>query len=185
MKYFSLFLISLLSLGLSAQEFVTPKMLKKLRASDFVEDPINGDGVFLAKHKKTGLWGMYQAFSDKEIEEAIPMLFDSIDFFKFNAEFTGVWRNGKVGIYTSMWGNHDPKLTVECLYDDYKMISVNRTISEGGYKFTRKSNYLAVKRDGLWAYIDWLTGELKTDFLYDLEKEKMPYPDFIQTGDEN
>ncbi len=40
--------------------------------------------------------------------------------------------------------------------------------------------YLAVKKNGLWAWIDWITGELKTEFLYDLNIEKMPYPTFEQ-----
>jgi hypothetical protein len=161
-------------------EWVTKKMLKKIRAIDYKLDMNNGDGVFIAQHRKTKKWGMFQAYSEKVIEEKIPMQYDSIDFFGFNAYLTGVWIAGKVGIYTSPWSfaEEDVRQSVDCLYDDYKIFEVGRTMNDrdgyGSYK--KYFTYVAVKRDGLWAWIDWQTGELMTEFEYDLEKEKMPYP---------
>lgn len=164
-----------------AQE-ITPAILKKINASEHKLDVNNEDGVFLAKNKKTKKWGMYQAWSVKDIKEMIPPQYDSIDFFGFNAKLTGLWNNGKVGIYQSPWsyGEVDAKQTVECLYEGYKIFNVEKTVYDGLGSYRKYFDYVAVKKDGLWAWIDWMTGELKTDFIFDLEKEQMPYPDFEQ-----
>jgi hypothetical protein len=161
---------------------ITKTVLNKINASEYKLDVNNEDGVFVAKNKKTNKWGMYQAWSEKEINEMIPPKYDSIDFFGFNSKLTGVWYQGKVGIYQSPWsyGEEDAKQTVDCLYDDYKIFNVERTIVDGIGRYRKYFDYVAVKNDGLWAWIDWMTGELKSEFIYDLEKEKMPYPDFEQ-----
>jgi hypothetical protein len=168
--------------SLSYAQEITPDILKKINASELKLDENNGDGVFVAKNKKTNKWGMYQAWSVNEIKEMIPPQYDSIDFFGFNAKLTGVWNNGKVGIYKSPWsyGEEDAKQTVECLYDGYKIFNVEKTVYDGLGSYRKYFDYVAVKKDGLWAWIDWMTGELKTDFIFDLEKEQMPYPDFEQ-----
>lgn len=157
------------------------KLKDQLKAEIIEYDRGNGDGVFIAKLIKNKKWGMYQNLG-KEIQTIIPAQFDSISFFGWNGLFTGVWNNNKVGIYQSVWtyGEDDARQTVECLYDDYKKFNVERNINSNGYYMKKTLVYLAVKRDGLWAWIDWMTGELKTEFLYDLEKEKMPYPNFEQ-----
>ena len=162
-----------------AQE-ITPAILKKLNASEYKLDFKNGDGVFIAKNQKTKKWGMFQAWSINDVNEMIPMSYDSIHFFNVNAKFTGVWNNGKVGIFISPWSFETGKQTVECLYDDYRSFNVERTIVDDIGRYNKYFTYLAVKKDGLWAWIDWMTGELKTEFLYNLEIEQMPYPDFEQ-----
>jgi hypothetical protein len=175
--------ITLLFLAsLSYAQVITPAILKKINASEHKLDVNNEDGVFLAKNKKTKKWGMYQVWSVNDIKEMIPPQYDSIDFFGFNAKLTGVWNNGKVGIYQSPWsyGEEDAKQTVDCLYDDYKIFNVERTIVDDIGRYKKYFTYLAVKKDGLWAWIEWMTSELKTEFIYDLEKEQMPYPDFEQ-----
>ena len=161
---------------------ITPKILKKIQATEHKLDVNNGDGVFVAKNKKTKKWGMYQAWSEQDIKEMIPPEYDSIDFFGFNSKLTGVWNKGKVGIYPSPWsyGEEEAKQTVECLYEGYKIFNVEKTVSDGLGSYRKYFVYVAVKKDGLWAWIDWMTGELKTDFIFDLEKEQMPYPEFEQ-----
>ncbi len=148
------------------------QMLKKRGIDQVIHDPYNEDGVMKVRNAETGKWGMYQIWSVKEVHEKIPMQYDSLDFFGFNARMTGVWNKGKVGIYLSPWSfaEEDARQTVECLYDDYKIFDVQN----------KNTPYLAVKQKGRWAWIDWMTGELKTEFLYDLEKEQMPYPEFEQ-----
>jgi hypothetical protein len=148
------------------------QMLKKRGIDQVIHDPYNGDGVMKVRNAETGKWGMYQIWSVKEVNEKIPMQYDSLDFFGLNARMTGVWNNGKVGIYLSPWSfaEEDARQTVECLYDDYKIFDVKN----------KNTPYLSVKQKGRWAWIDWMTGELKTEFLYDLEKEQMPYPEFEQ-----
>ena len=154
------------------QELMTiPKsVLKSIGASEYKPDPYNEDGVFIAKNKKTGLWGMYQYWIEPPIKTFIPMNYDSIDFFHFNGLLTGVWKANKVGIYIAN-SLSNPRETIPCIYDDYKIYSINQPYPKP---------YLAVKKNGLWAWIDWITGELKTEFLYDLNIEKMPYPTFEQ-----
>jgi hypothetical protein len=161
---------------------ITPSILKKINASEYKLDENNGDGVFIAKNKKSKKWGMYQAWSEKDIKEMIPPMYDSIDFFEFNAKLTGVWLNGKVGVYMSPWtyGEEDAKQTVQCLYEGYKIFNVEKTVYDGLGSYRKYFDFVAVKKDGLWAWIDWVTGELKTEFIFDLEKEQMPYPEFEQ-----
>jgi hypothetical protein len=177
--YLTLTIILIHSTFLNAQE-ITPTILKKINASEYKLDENNGDGVFVAKHKKTEKWGMFQAWSEKDIKEMIPMAYDSIHFFEFNAKFTGVWNRGKVGVYISPWSFEIGKQTIACIYDDYKTFNVEKTINDGIGRYNKYFTYLAVKKDGLWAWIDWMTGELKTEFIYDLEKEQMFYPEFEQ-----
>ena len=181
MKAFYVISFSFAFFIVNAQD-VTPKILKKINAAEYKPDKNNGDGVFVAKNIETKKWGMYQTWSEADIKEMIPPQYDSIDFFGFNAKLTGVWNNGKVGIYQSPWsfGEEDAKQTVECLYDGYKIFEVEKTVSDGLGSYRKYFDYVAVKKDSLWAWIDWMTGELKTEFLYDLEKEKMPYPGFEQ-----
>jgi hypothetical protein len=145
-------------------------------------DTENGDGVALVRHAKTAKWGMIQQLNRNDIQWLIPMEYDTIDFFRFNAKLTGVWNQGKVGLFLSPWtyGEEQAKQTVSCIYDDYKIFNVEKTVSDGIGNYRTYVDYVAVKKDGLWAWIDWMTGELKTDFIVDLEKEKMPYPEFDQ-----
>ena len=157
---------------LTKEQHEYSQMLRKRGIDQVIHDPYNGDGVMKVRNAETGKWGMYQIWSVKEVHEKIPMQYDSLDFFGFNAQMTGVWNKGKVGIYLSPWSfpEEDARQTVECLYDDYKIYDLK----------DQSTPYLAVKQKGLWAWIDWMTGELKTEFIYDLEKERMPYPEFEQ-----
>lgn len=138
---------------------ITPAILKKINASEHKLDVNNGDGVFLAKNKETKKWGMYQAWSDKDITEMIPPQYDSIDFFGFNSRFTGVWKNGKVGIYLSTWSfNENARQTIACKYEAYKVYNFDN----------RKYPYLAVKKEGKWGWVDWLTGKERSYFYEEL-----------------
>jgi hypothetical protein len=154
------------------------KLKKKLKAAYIIGDPVNEDGVFIARLKKTNTCGMYQCTDGKKIQCLIPPLFDSVDFFRFNGVVTGVWLNGKVGLYLSPWTSDSAHLAVPCLYDAYKLIRVIKKQGDDVDYYTTELTYVAVKKNGLWAWIDYTNGELKTDFLYDLTKEKMPYPKF-------
>lgn len=182
MKIIFIFIFFIFSLWKTIAQDVTPKILKIINASEYKPDKNNGDGVFVAQHQQTKKWGMFQAWSENEIKQMIPMQYDSIDFFGFNAKMTGVWNKGKVGIFLSPWSfsEETAKQTVACLYDGYKIFEVEKTVSDGLGSYRKYFDYVAVKKDSLWAWIDWMTGELKTDFKYDLEKEKMPYPGFEQ-----
>ena len=142
-------------------------ILKKINASTYRPDGKNGDGVMLAKSKKTKKWGMYQAWNEKNITEMIPAVYDSIDFFEVNAPLTGVWKKGKVGIYLSPWTFEKGRQSVECLYDAYQV-------------FYKETAYLAVRKDKYWAWIDWMNGELKTDFIYQMDKGQLPPPNYKQ-----
>lgn len=139
----------------------------KLNADLIVFDPNNGDGVLKARNKKNKKWGLYQ-FLYEEYKEIIPTKYDSINFFPFNAKYTAVYNSGKVGFYISKWSyKDDAKQTVECKYDDYKRFNDNG-ISK-----------LAVKRNGKWGWIDWLTGKEKSEFKYNTPDD-LPYPYYKQ-----
>lgn len=155
------------------QEFmiIPKKVLKQINAQEIRLDLHNEDGIFIAKNKKTGLWGMFVYSEESPIKQVIPMNYDSVDFFEVNKPITGVWKKGKVGFYQASWSNDNAKEIIPCLYDDYKIFG----LSNPYYQY-----YLAVKKNGLWAWLNWETGQLETDFLYDLSIGKMPFPNFEQ-----
>ena len=74
-----------------------------------------------------------------------------------------------MGFYLSKWSyGAKAKQTIPCLYEDYQ-----RYTPEDG--ITR----LAVMKDKKWGWVDWLTGIMKTEFIYD-SKEDLPYPNWKQ-----
>ncbi len=156
-------------------QFPEKDIMKKINASKIKMDEGNGDGVFRAKSKKTKKWGMYQwMFEGTDVNEMIPMKYDSLRNFPFNGSFTAVYNDGKVGIYLCEWSyGKDAKQTIICRYDDYKRIRVRRDQYDGG------TIYLAMKKDGKWGYVDWLTGEEKSEFIYNTIDD-MPSPSFVQ-----
>ncbi|WP_417874680.1 WG repeat-containing protein [Xanthomarina gelatinilytica] len=141
---------------------------KKLDADILIFDEGNGDGVFKARNKNTKKWGMYQSLGSEALTTLIPANYDSINFFNFNGKYTSVYNEDKVGIYLSYWSYGDKaKQTVPCIYDDYKKFD-----ADGVPK-------LAVKKNGKWGWINWLTGEEQSDFNYETP-EDLPYPYFNQ-----
>ncbi len=154
---------------LSDMDEWTKGLILEMRDSfdvDIVEmDHNNGDGVLRARNKNTKKWGMYQLS-----QELIAPVYDSIYFFRWNGVVTPVFQNGKVGFHTSPWSYDDEaKETIPCIYDDYEFV----VKQEGG------TRYLAVKKDNKWAWIDWLSGELKSEW-YEGERSNLPYPYYQQ-----
>jgi len=141
---------------------------KKLNADILIFDEGNGDGVFKARDKRTKKWGMYQSLGADDLTTLIPENYDSINFFNFNGKYTAVYNEGKVGMYLSYWSFYDKaKQTVPCAYEYYKNFD-----ADGVPK-------LAVKKNGKWGWIDWLTGEEKSEFKYETTKD-LPYPYYNQ-----
>lgn len=144
-------------------------MIQELRDSfgvDIVEmDYNNGDGVCRARSKETKKWGMYQMNT-----LLIPAEYDSIYFYQWNGLVTPVFQKGKVGFYTSPWSyGEDAKESIPCLYDDYEFV----VKEDGGIR------YLAVQKEGKWAWIDWLSGKLKSEW-YEGGRADLPYPYYNQ-----
>ena len=140
---------------------------KSLDADLVIFDPNNGDGGLKARNKKTKKWGMYQFLGEEKVE-LIPAKYDSISFYSFNGKYTSVYNNGKVGFYLSHWSyNEQAKQTVACIYDGYKKYN-----ADGVSK-------LAVKKNGKWGWIDWLTGEEKSEFIYNSPAD-LPFPQYKQ-----
>jgi len=99
-KLFILFL--LVTFQLQAQYSETETLIqKKLKADLLTPDSLNGDGVYKVRHRKTGKWGMCQAYSSKKINLLIPLEYDDVLFFPPNGKFTAVFKDGKLGIYLS------------------------------------------------------------------------------------
>lgn len=152
--------------GWAKDMFVASK--KKLKADILIFDEGNGDGVFKARNKATKKWGMYQSLDENDLTTLIPAKYDSIRFFAYNSKYTAVYNKGKVGMYLSHWSYNDKaKQSVSCIYEDYKKYD-----ADGIPK-------LAVKKDGKWGWIDWLTGEEKSEFKYETPDD-LPYPHYNQ-----
>jgi len=119
---------------------------EKLKADLVFLDNGNGDGVLKVRISASKKWGLYQYMD--EIKTLIPAEYDSLDFFGWNNPFTGVYKNGKVGIYTSARSFEDARETVPCQYDNYKIIAGNRDY------------FLAVQLNEKWSWMDWREGKL-------------------------
>ena len=160
--------------GIMAQSFPKEAIMKKLKADKIEMDAGNGDGVFKARDKNTQKWGMYQwKFEGTNVKMMIPMEYDSIKYFPFNGSFTAVYNNGKIGIYLCEWSyGDDAKQTVKCLYEDYKRFDVKVD------QFSTQL-YLAMKKEGKWGWVNWLTGKEESEFIYDTTDE-LPFPHFEQ-----
>lgn len=149
-------------------QFPEQELKKKLKADKIEMDEGNGDGVFKARNKKTKKWGMYQwMYEGVSTTELIPMEYDSLRYFPFNGAFTAVYNDGKVGFYLSAWSYEDAKQTVPCIYENYQRFRINNLI------------YLALQKNGKWGWVDWLTGEEKSEFIYDT-KDDLTTPNFEQ-----
>lgn len=144
------------------------KAKKELVTDYVIFDPINGDGVLKARNRFTDKWGMYQYVGDRS-SVLIPSAYDKIEFFPFNGSFTAVYNNSKVGFYLSPWTyGEDARQTVACIYEDYKKYN-----ADGVSK-------LAVKKDGKWGWVNWITGEEQSEFIY-ATTDDLPYPYFYQS----
>ena len=124
---------------------------KKFKVDSIQIDYGNEDGIYVARNKKSKKWGMYQYYETKILPE-----YDSINFYKVNAPFTTVWKNGKVGIVNSPW-NFDVAVAVvivPCIYDNFKI-----EIKENNYN-------LKTSKDKKWGMIDWQNGNMLIDFIY-------------------
>lgn len=131
-------------------------------------DHNNGDGLFKARSKDNRKWGIFQYLGDEFIE-AVPMKYDSIHHFPWNGRYTAVFNDGKVGFYLSYWSYDEyAKESIPCIYEDYKRFVTEDEIPK-----------LAVKRDGKWGWVDWLTGEEKSEFTYETPDD-LPYPFYQQ-----
>jgi hypothetical protein len=140
---------------------------EKLNADLVFFDANNGDGAFRARNKTTLKWGMFQDLGDN-IDEMIPMHYDSLNTFPYNGSFTAVYNQGKVGFYLCSWSyDEEAKESVPCMYEDYQRFNNEGTI------------YLAVQKNNKWGWVDWLTGEEKSEFKSD-SKDDLPYPNYKQ-----
>lgn len=147
------------------------KFVKKKLKADVVVFHSNGDKLLKARIKKTGKWGLYFLSGSDKIETRIPANFDDINL-EAETPFIDVYTKGKVGIYVLEYNfSGQSEQTVLCDFDDFKVI-------EKTYKST-KLPYLALKRDGKWAWVNWLTGTYGTEFAYD-SPENLPNPTFEQ-----
>ena len=163
-----LILFFLYSIGF-AQVFPKKAIMEKLKAKQIMFDEGNGDGVFKAQNKNTKKWGMYQWLYDgTNVKVLIPMEYDNLKYFPFNAPFTAVYIDKKVGFYLAEWSYGEKAIqSVPCIYDEFQ-------------KFNNKGvTYLAVTKKNKWGWVNWLTGKEESEFIYDT-KEELPYPYFEQ-----
>ena len=152
--------------GWAKDMFVASK--KKLKADILIFDESNGDGVFKARKKSTKKWGMYQSLGENDLTTLIPAKYDSIRFFGYNSKYTAVYNKGKVGMHLSYWSyNENTKLSVPCIYEDYKNFDADGVLK------------LAMKKDGKWGWVNWLTGKEESEFKYNT-LDDLPYPYYKQ-----
>jgi hypothetical protein len=113
--------------------------MKEFNADSILFDYINQDDMYLLRSAETGLWGLYQ-----KINIIIPMEYEEINFYGWNAPFTFVKRDGKWCVYYGRFGEDDQ--ASYCGYDELK-------------KFTHQNYlYVAAKREGKWSWINWSNG---------------------------
>ena len=139
--------------GFSQDKDLDKKMKKMLGVKEIEWDHYNEDGVFKARSKNSGKWGMYQYFYEgKRPKTLVPMKYDSLGFYDHSSNFTIVKNKGKYGLLSSPWGDHS-ELIVRCMYQQLKYAE--------GY-----SGLIAAKGNNLWAYIDTETGDTLIPFVH-------------------
>lgn len=178
--YLSILLV-VLALSSQAQKFSEKELLQKLDADLIELDKGNGDGTFSVRHRTTKKWGMYQLSYDKSMPvEMIPKQYDSIDNFGLNAKFTTVYNNGKKGIYLCYFDyEKDAKQTVPCIYEAFKKMIIPYSGDERFPPISYTEEYLAAKKNGKWGWVNWFTGEVQSEFIYD-SVDELPKPTYSQ-----
>lgn len=148
---------------------------KKLNADLIDLDEGNEDGVVKVRNKESFKWGMYQVLNEDEIKEIIPMKYDSLEYFGYNGKVTPVYNDGRIGFYLSSWSYGEAaRESVPCVYEDYQRFVANKT-NEHDHPY--EVLYMAVKKEGKWGWIDWETGEKKSEFVFET-RDTLPYPNW-------
>jgi len=179
-KLFFTIIIAFFAASSYSQTFSEKELLQKLDANLILLDADNEDGTFKARNKKTQKWGMFK-LDNRNPVEMIPMKYDSIEYFPVNEKYTVVYNNGKIGFYLSYFDyEKNAKQSVPCLYDDYKKIKIKYSGENRFPPINFTENYLAVKKDGKWGWVDWFTGEEKSKFVY-ITTDELPAPNYNQT----
>lgn len=143
-------------------EFI--KAIRRKKGFDYVEfDRMNNNEIFRARSRRLGKWGLYKGFDVNTTETLIPSEFDSLYMFPNENNFTVAFKAGKVAIYTML--NYQVKKISDPVYDDFKRVNNN------------DMDYLAVKKQGRWGWVDWFDGEIKVNSI-STSFEELPAPDW-------
>lgn len=147
------------------------KAYSHTKANKVQFDPASGDGIFRARKSDSQKWGLFQLTDEKAFLELIPAEYDSLEFIPANQHFTIVYQQGKAGVYLSKLKFPDAKQTVACEYNTWKVAHFDGMC------------YLAMAEADGWGWVDWLTGDEKTDFTAASFAE-LPKPEFEQVEEE-
>ncbi len=132
------------------------------------------DGLFFGRSKKTKKWGFFQIYGEEydDLQILVPAEYDSISNMRYNANFVAVYQSNQVGIYQTTARNQGekPGITIPCAYEDYKITQVYSP----SFEWYGEVPFLALKKNGKWAWVDWFTGELKTPFDFDKYEDLPP-----------
>ena len=152
--YSLLFIAFFISLSAFSQDKNLDKKMKRmLNVKEIEWDHYNEDGVFKARSKKSGKWGMYQnIYQGKRPKNLVPMKYDSLGFYDHSSNYTIVKNNGKYGLLSSPWSGHS-KLFVRCMYQQLNYVDDH-------------SRLIAAKGNNKWAYIDTETGDTLIPFVH-------------------
>jgi hypothetical protein len=158
---FLVFMILLSNTHLHSQDAKTEKKLKrKYKFSQIIWDKYNEDGVFKARKKKSGKWGMYQYYAGlRRPKMVIPPYYDSLGFYDNSSAYTLCKQRGKYGTVGNGFAQKGPgKLLIRTVHDSL------------AYTYGH-SLILASKRNGKWGLIHAETGDTIAPYFYDTKKE--------------
>lgn len=162
-KFFTLLIIlTVFNRAFSQDEQLTKKLKKLLNAKEIVWDEYNGDGVLKAQSKASGKWGMYQYYYDnKRPKMLVQMKYDSLGFYDYSSNYTIVKIKNRYGLLGSPWGDESAKLLIRCIYQNIKYVDA--------------WNFIAVKGNGKWSYLNTETGDTLVPFVHS-SYEDLPKP---------
>ena len=167
-KLFSLLLLSLISISLLAQRADEKALKKRLQADKIVWDEGNGDGVFLARKKKTQKWGMFQlsweGSNPTDHKVLVAAKYDSLGFFGFNGSYAIAKRGTRYGTVSSPWMEEN-ELSKPLLPFKYEYLTHVKDYS----------GYLAAKLNGKYSYIDPENGKAYLPYVFE-SLEQLPVP---------
>lgn len=151
-------------IDLSSEKLVFIKSIRRKKGFDYIEfDNINGKEIFIARQGRIRKWGMFKGFDPNNVEQLIPNEYDSLEFFPSNNTFTPVYLGGNVGIYSMI--DYKVKKIADAEYEAFKRVDINDI------------EYLAVKKQGRWGWMDWYDGEIKVNSISP-SFEELPTPEW-------
>jgi hypothetical protein len=155
MKQFIALLLLIFSTALFAQSTAETDSLEKLYSAKDYTWVDEGNNIFKMRKRFSSKWGLFSR--DADVQQLLPMEYDSVSFMTDYEPFSIVKRKGKYGIFLLPYEISDAAERVNCIYDKLQKVEAEPHDSQA---------LLLAKKEGKWGQIDWLDEFEIVPFIY-------------------